>query len=187
MASSVSTLDPLELERRRRDGEPVELVDVRTPAEFRSVHAAPARNVPLDQLRDETLRELAGRAAQRPVYLICQQGGRGESACRKICAAGGVHVVNVAGGTAAWEAAGLPVVRGKKAMSLDRQVRLGAGALVLVGIALAYAIHPAWIGLSIFIGAGLVFSGITGFCGMAILLAKMPWNQDSGGACAEKP
>jgi hypothetical protein len=60
---------------------------------------------------------------------------------------------------------------------MERQVRIGAGALVLASLALAQWVHPAWIGLAAFMGAGLVFSGVTGFCGMAIILAKMPWNQ----------
>jgi hypothetical protein len=83
----------------------------------------------------------------------------------------------------------LTVVRGKKAISLERQVRIAAGLLVLVGAALGAFIHPAWIGLAAFVGAGLVFAGVTDTCGMGLLLARMPWNrtsaapaQDSGGA-----
>ncbi len=184
MNASVSAITPRQLEERRRQGEPIDLIDVRTPAEYQSVHAAQARNVPLDQLRGDALRELANRAAKQTLYIICQQGGRGLSACQKLLAAGGLSVVNVEGGTAAWEAAGLPVIHGKQTISLERQVRIGAGALVLIGIALAHWVHPAWIGLSAFLGAGLVFSGITGFCGMAIILAKMPWNQATGATCS---
>lgn len=74
-------------------------------------------------------------------------------------------------------AAGLPVVRGKKAVSLERQVRITAGSLVLIGAILGYFVHPYWIGLSAFIGAGLAFAGITDTCGMGMMLARMPWNQ----------
>lgn len=77
----------------------------------------------------------------------------------------------------AWEAAGLPVVRGKKAISLERQVRIAAGLLVLLGAILGFFVNPSFIGISAFVGAGLVFAGITDTCGMAMMLAKMPWNQ----------
>jgi rhodanese-related sulfurtransferase len=88
-----------------------------------------------------------------------------------------MHVVCVEGGTDAWEQAGLPVVRGHKVISLDRQVRMAAGLLVLLGVGLSFLVHPAFSALSAFVGAGLLFAGITDTCGMAMLLAKMPWNQ----------
>jgi hypothetical protein len=74
-------------------------------------------------------------------------------------------------------AAGLPVVRGSKAISLERQVRMAAGSLVLLGILLAWLVHPACYGLSALVGAGLVFAGMTNTCGMGLLLARMPWNR----------
>ena len=74
-------------------------------------------------------------------------------------------------------AAGLPIVRGKAAMSLERQVRIAAGSLVLIGILLSLFVHPYLLGLSAFVGAGLVFAGITDTCGMGMLLARMPWNR----------
>ena len=108
--------------------------------------------------------------------MICRSGSRGQKACEKLATAG-LRVVNVEGGTQAWEAAGLPVVRGRKTISLERQVRIAAGSLVVVGSALGYFVNPAWIGLAAFVGAGLVFAGITDTCGMGLLLARMPWNQ----------
>jgi rhodanese-related sulfurtransferase len=86
------------------------------------------------------------------------------------------NVISVEGGTNAWSEAGLPVVRGKKAVSLERQVRIAAGFLVLLGIGLGVVVHPYLLGLSAFVGAGLMFSGITDTCGMALVLARMPWN-----------
>ncbi|HJZ53542.1 MAG TPA: YgaP-like transmembrane domain, partial [Gemmataceae bacterium] len=80
-------------------------------------------------------------------------------------------------GTPAWERAGGPVVRGKKAVSLERQVRIAAGLLVLLGVVLALTIDPWFVLVSGFIGAGLVFAGVTDTCGMGLLLARMPWNQ----------
>jgi rhodanese-related sulfurtransferase len=85
--------------------------------------------------------------------------------------------VSVDGGTQAWEAAGLPIVRGQKTISLERQVRIAAGSLVVLGAVLGYFVHPYFIGLSAFVGAGLVFAGVTDTCGMGMLLARMPWNK----------
>ncbi len=85
-------------------------------------------------------------------------------------------MVNVEGGTLAWDQAGYPVIRGRKVMSLERQVRIAAGSLVLTGIGLSF-LHPWLLGISAFVGAGLVFAGITDTCGMGMILARMPWNQ----------
>ena len=174
---SVPTITPRELEELRRRGEPVDLIDVRTPVEYREVHAEPARLVPLDALDPRALLEARNGLRDEPLYLICRSGSRGRQACEKLLAAGFTHVINVEGGTLAWEQAGLPVVRGKKAISLERQVRIAAGALVVLGTALGAFVHPAFLGLSAFVGAGLVFAGVTDTCGMGMLLARMPWNQ----------
>lgn len=169
-----ATISPRELQDRVQRGESVELIDVRTPAEFEEVHVTFARNAPLDRLDAAAYRD---RPAGQPLYVICKSGGRGRQACEKLRAAGLDNAVNVEGGTSAWEQAGLPVVRGKKTMSLERQVRIAAGSLVLTGAALGYFVDPYWIGLSAFVGAGLMFAGITDTCGMALLLGRMPWNQ----------
>ena len=158
-------------------GEPLCLIDVRTPAEYREMHVAAARNVPLDRLDPQTLRQDVKVAEGKPLYVICQKGGRGKQACEKLAAAGWSDVVNVEGGTLACEAAGVPLVRGKKTISLERQVRIAAGSLVLLGAVLSVTVHPYFIGLSAFVGAGLIFAGITDTCGMAMCLARMPWNQ----------
>jgi len=153
------------------------LIDVRTPAEFQQVHAVGARNIPLDRLSaDQLTRELNGSES---IYVICRSGARGRKACEKLHAAGIANAVNVEGGTDAWEAAGLPVVRGRKALSLERQVRMAAGAIVVTGAVLAWWVHPAFVTVCAFVGAGLVFAGITDTCGMGLLLARMPWNRAS--------
>jgi rhodanese-related sulfurtransferase len=176
MTPTVSAVSPQQLEQLRQQGKTFELIDVRTPAEFRALHAEPAKNYPLDALHGSTLRELADRAAKHTLYLICQKGGRGKTACEQLRACGAENIANIEGGTLAWEAAGLPVIRGEQTMSLERQVRIAAGSLVVVGAALAWFVHPAFVGLSALVGAGLVFAGITDTCGMGMLLAKMPWN-----------
>jgi rhodanese-related sulfurtransferase len=165
----------------------VDLIDVRTPAEFREVHASLARNVPLDTLDPGTVMAARNGATDKPLYVICQSGGRAAKACQKFIDAGYANVVNVEGGTRAWDAAGLPVVRGEKAMSLERQVRIAAGFIVLVGSVLGF-FYPPCIGIAAFVGAGLIFAGITDTCGMAMLLAKMPWNRVAaeGAACSTR-
>ena len=97
--------------------------------------------------------------------------------CQKLEAAGFTNLVNVDGGTSAWQSAGLPVVEGKKVMSLERQVRIAAGSLVVIGVIVGQFVHPSGFGLSALIGAGLVFSAVTNTCGMGMMIAKMPWNR----------
>jgi len=177
----VATISPTTLVDLRRKGEKVTLIDVRTPAEFGEVHVDFAHNIPLDRLDTQAVKAVAGDG---PLYFVCKSGTRSQKACEKLIAAGLSDVISVEGGTAACEAAGVPVIRGKKAMSLERQVRIAAGALVAIGAALA-AFGPEapvnWqaigAGLAGFVGCGLVFAGITDTCGMAMLLARMPWNQ----------
>ena len=165
-----------ELHEIRQAGRDVMLLDVRTPAEYREAHIAFAQNAPLDRLDPQgTAREFSPPNGQ-PLYVICQSGGRSKQACEKLSAAG-LQVVDVAGGTQAWVNAGLPVVRGQKTVSLERQVRIAAGSLVLFGAVLGYFVHPYFVGLAAFVGAGLIFAGVTDTCGMGMILARMPWNQ----------
>jgi rhodanese-related sulfurtransferase len=174
---NVNVVLPEELKRIHERGETIELIDVRTPAEYHEAHVAFARNVPLERLDQIAGRAESGEARAKPLYVVCRSGSRGKEACRRLIAAGYAEVVNVEGGTLACEKTGLPMVRGKRAISLERQVRIAAGSLVLLGAVLGLLVHPYWIALAAFIGAGLVFSGITDTCGMALLLARMPWNQ----------
>jgi rhodanese-related sulfurtransferase len=168
----VATISPRELAALIDRGEVAEIIDVRTPAEYREVHVPQARNVPLDSVN----RDIMGDAT-RSTYFICQGGGRSAKACQKVMEAGIKNVVSVDGGTKAWADAVLPVVRGKKTISLERQVRIAAGSLVLLGAILAWFVHPYFIGISAFVGAGLVFAGVTDTCGMGMVLARMPWNK----------
>ena len=124
---SIRTITPEELEALRADGREIALIDVRTPAEFREIHAAMARNVRLDRLDPQAVMKSRDGAAA-PLYFICRAGSRGRQAAEKLLKAGYTDAINVEGGTLAWEAAGLAVVRGRKAMSLERQVRIAAGS-----------------------------------------------------------
>lgn len=177
--SAVPSVSPEELQQLRQQGSDVELIDVRTPIEYAEVHVDGARLVPLDMLDPQAI---AATCQGKPVYVLCRTGGRAAKACEKLQAAGMTNVYRVEGGTLACAEAGLPMVRGRNVISLERQVRIAAGFLVVMGVVLGWLVHPAFLGLAAFVGAGLMFAGITNTCGMALLLAKMPWNRAADGA-----
>lgn len=179
-----ATISPQELAECLKKGQTIDLIDVRTPVEFREVHVAEARNVPLDQLNPAAVMASRNCSSDQPLYVLCRSGSRGQMACTKFEAAGFTNVVNVAGGTAACEQAGLKVIRGKKTISLERQVRIAAGALVAIGTALGAFVHPGFLGIPAFVGCGLMFAGITDTCGMGMILARMPWNHCDTTSCA---
>ena len=155
-------------------GTPVRVLDVRTPGEFENRHIAGAYNVPLDQLAEHApeLRAVSGGL----VVLVCQSGQRASRAEALLRQAGmpGVHVLE--GGMTAWVQAALPTRRTRARMSLERQVRIAAGALVALGSFAALTISPFWAAVPALIGSGLVFAGITDTCAMGMLLAKLPYN-----------
>ncbi len=182
-------LTVLELQNRLRDDPKAALLDVRTPVEFAEVHADRAVNLPLDRLTPASLSQAGCTRLDQPVYLLCRSGQRAAKAAEKLQAAGYTHAVVITGGTLAWIEAGLPITRGTtKTISLDRQMRIAAGSLVLGGALLAHFVHPGFIWLAGFVGAGLIFAGITNWCGMGLLLAKLPWNQHvQPPSCSPKP
>ena len=169
--NGVQVVSPQQLAERLQQDATTNVIDVRTPVEYQEVHVPEARNVPLDRLAGDTQLVDGG-----PLYVVCKSGGRARRACEQLAQKGVGQLHLVEGGTDAWVIAGLPVVRGKKSISLERQVRIAAGTLVLLGIVLGWFWHPAGLGLSAFVGAGLVFAGVTDTCGMGMMLAKMPWN-----------
>lgn len=165
--------------RSRLESEPdLVLIDVRTPAEYAEVHIPQARSAPLDGLDPEALASSGRAPRDRRIHVICRTQNRSKLGAAAFEKAGFAEVTVVDGGTAGWEAAGYPVTRGTvKVISLERQVRIAAGTLVILGVLLAALVHPAFILLSGFVGAGLVFAGITDFCGLGLLLARAPWNR----------
>ncbi|MEQ8786814.1 MAG: rhodanese-like domain-containing protein [Pirellulaceae bacterium] len=174
---TISSISPAELGALRESGSELDLIDVRTPVEFREIHLSWARNVPLDQLDPQAVMKARNGSAEQTLYVVCRSGSRGRQACERFIKAGFTNVVNIEGGTQACAQAGLDVVRGKKVMSLERQVRVAAGSLILLSAALGWLVHPGFYGLAAFVGAGLVFAGITDTCGMGLMLARMPWNR----------
>lgn len=166
---------PGELEELLREHPGIRLLDVRTPGEYETVHIPGAYNVPLDTL-DEHAEEIRTNVGD-PVVLVCQSGARARRAEEALKDAGmpNLHVLD--GGVSGWVAAGNPVRRGTGRISLERQVRVVAGALAAVGGALALLVSP-WFGvLPAFVGSGLVFAGVTDTCGMALVLSRLPYNR----------
>lgn len=173
---------PSQLKSNLEQGHKVQLIDVRSTAEYAAGHVPGALNVPMDQIESR----LDDLAADTEVILVCQSGNR---ACMTHDMIEGHHnnLTILDGGTKAWQECGLPVVSSTRTRwSLDRQVRLGAGMLVLIGVILSVTVQPGFIWLAGFVGAGLTFAGLTDVCGMAALLAKMPWNRPATPAPAAK-
>jgi rhodanese-related sulfurtransferase len=177
----MQTINAIALANQQKQGV-VNLIDVRTPAEFGALHAKGAVNIPLDKLEPGALAHCNGS----PIYFICKSGVRAQKAMDKLRESGFSNMVQVEGGTDAWKSAGLPIEQGKKALGLEQQVRIVAGSMALVGAAVVLAGQPLGLILVGFMGAGMVFAGITDTCGMAMLLAKMPWNQNAK-ACPSSP
>lgn len=170
----MKTISPADLQETLATQPSAAVIDVRTPVEFAEVHVPQARNVPLDELKPGALQ----LPKDQPVYLVCRSGQRATKAAEKMAKEGFSQPIVVEGGTLAWVDANLPVTRSAvKVISLERQVRIAAGSLVLIGIILGWFVHRGFFGLSAFVGAGLVFAGVTDFCGMGLLLAKLPWNR----------
>jgi len=151
------------------------VIDVRTPAEYKSAHVIGAELHPLDKLDAAAYCKDAGTDA--PVYILCQSGKRASMAAEKLAAAGHSQAIVVEGGTLAAIDAGLDIEYGKGAISIERQVRIVAGLMVLCGTLAGVFIHPGFLIVPGFVGTGLAFAGITDTCGMAMMLGKCPWNQ----------
>ena len=170
----MKSISPAELQKILVAQPSAPVIDVRTPVEFAEVHVPQARSVPLDELKPDALQ----LQKDQPVYLLCRSGQRATKAAEKFAREGFTQPVVIEGGTLAWIDANLPVTRSAvKVISLERQVRITAGAIVFIGVLLAHFVNFHFIWLSGFVGAGLVFAGITDFCGMGLLLAKLPWNK----------
>jgi rhodanese-related sulfurtransferase len=156
------------------------LVDVREPVEHAEEHITGAKLIPLGQLE----KRVAEIDKNSPLVVMCRSGKRGGDALKTLEAKGITNARNLEGGILAWKAAGLPVdASAKKVLPLMQQVHLTIGVGVLTGAILALTVHPNWVFLCAFFGAGLVMAGSTGWCGLALLMSKMPWNRVAGQSC----
>ncbi|MFE5188730.1 rhodanese-like domain-containing protein [Streptomyces sp. NPDC056628] len=155
------------------------IIDVRTPGEYAGGHLPGALNIPLDQIQ-RALPDIRHAADRGDILVVCASGARSENAGR-ILAEHGVTAATLSGGTGAWAADGHELHRPQGAAratwGMERQVRLTAGVLVLLGLLLGHVVHPAFQLLSAGIAGGLVFSALTNTCGMAAVLAQLPHNR----------
>jgi rhodanese-related sulfurtransferase len=152
------------------------IVDVRERAEWDALRVEHAVLAPLSAFPGA----VDGLDKNSRVLTLCTVGARAEDAGRRLAAAGFRDVAVISGGLDAWQAAGLPVIVGKKGgWTIERQVRLIAGLLVSAGAAAGFFVHPAFFGVCALVGAGLTLSGLTNWCGAALILLKMPWNRSA--------
>jgi len=167
-------ISPAEARAKLERGEAI-LVDIREPMEHARENIPGAKLAPLSRF------EAAGIAANEnapAVIFHCQSGGRTNANAARLGACGVRDVYVLEGGLSAWKAAGLPTrLDRSQPIEMQRQVQIAAGSLILLGLALAFFVSPWFIGLTAFVGCGLVFAGISGWCGMAKLLALMRWNR----------
>ncbi|MCH7903513.1 MAG: rhodanese-like domain-containing protein [Armatimonadetes bacterium] len=171
--SSHGRIDAGGLRGRLDSGDRLQLVDVRSRGEYDAGHLPGSINVPLDQI-ELRMDDLSERCE---VVLVCQTGGRAAMS-RDLIGAGKPRVLVLEGGLDAWSAADCITVQSQSARwPLERQVRLVAGLLILLGTILALTVASGWIFVALGVGAGLTFAGLTGICGMSSLFALLPWNR----------
>ncbi len=152
----------------------IDFINVCTPAEYKEKHIKGVRSVPLDTLSSH----VTALNQKKTIYIHCRSGNRGRQAIEKLHALGvTAELVNVEGGLLAWEEAGHETGSHTSRLPIMRQVFIGAGGLVLGGVALTYFVDDTFILVPLFVSLGLLVSGITGWCGMALLLSRMPWNK----------
>lgn len=151
------------------------LIDVRTVDEFKSGTIPDAICIPHDQIQDQ----VADFNPEEDIYLFCGSGKRSAKACETLKAKGFKNITELEGGFSSWSKQGLSCSRKRKAISIQRQVMISAGFLISLGMALGCWVNNAFYFIAAFVGIGLFFAGLTGFCGMALLLEKMPWNKEN--------
>lgn len=162
-------------EARNRIAQGAVLIDIRDPDEHARQHIPGARNLPVH--------ELDALDQSDAVIFHCRSGMRTDAHGARLARTGACEAYVLEGGLEAWRKAGLPIAADAKApLEIMRQVQIAAGLLVLSGVVLGFAVAPGFFALSAFVGAGLTFAGVSGWCGMAKLLAMMPWNRRAAAA-----
>lgn len=175
----IKTVDAVTLKCWIDNGEAV-VVDVREPAEHAAENIHGATLVPLGTVNKTVLPE----SGDKKLVIHCRSGKRSMNACEKLLTEDpNLELYNLEGGISAWSAAGHAVASsGKFFLPLDRQVQLAIGLMLIAGSVLGTIFSPSWFLLTGFIGAGLTVAGLTGFCGLAMVMARMPWNQSVSSA-----
>ncbi len=168
----MSNIASKELDNKIKQGQRHHLIDVRTAAEFNSECIdARCRNIPLDKIKTLNLPK------ESEIVLVCASGNRSSRARETLAEQGFTNVYSLDGGLANWKANKFPTKRIEGVLPIMQQTQILAGILVLTGALGSLLITPGFIWLAIFIGAGLIFAGLSGWCGMAQLLGHLPWNK----------
>jgi rhodanese-related sulfurtransferase len=181
MSAPVKTISASQFLKEYRDGsDKLYIVDLRTYNEVESEYIDDCAHFPVQTLSSAELHsylEKDGHSAEHPIYLLCAGGPRASLAAEKLKEDFVAELIVISGGLNALKASGLIPSKGPgNSLSLERQVRIAAGSLVVIGILAGQFMSPLFYGLSGFVSAGLIFAGVTDTCGMVILLARMPWN-----------
>jgi rhodanese-related sulfurtransferase len=185
MSQRFFSIAPEQLHQRMQSDRPATVVDVRSQAEYRAGHVRGATSVPLDEMDTSDLIGQTGNpsaGSDQPLYLTCHSGLRAQQAAEKLHSAGYDNIVLLQGGTEAWEKSGLPMRRIGNAISLERQVQITIGTLLILKVVFGFTVHEVFFVLAALIGAGLITAGVTRWCGMARLISRMPWNQTNDSA-----
>ncbi len=181
MSTHVSSISPQQLHEIKRQGRYAPLLDVRSTAEYRAGHIPGAQLIPIDTLSSDVLAQTFKRPSlgvEETLYVTCHAGPRARQAAERLQAAGYKNVALLEGGTERWEQLGLPVERCGKALSLERQVQIAIGSLLVLKVFLGFSVNELFFALTAMLGVGLIIAGTTRWCGLARLIALMPWNRD---------
>ena len=181
-SANIPSISAHEYLERKRQGGSIALFDVRTAAEYREGHIPMARLLPLDELNEEALHqelEQLRPSSEMQIVFTCHSGFRAQQAYERMRNAGYGNLLLLQGGTEAWKNAGYPLSRCSKVMSLERQVQIAIGGLLLLKVIFGFTVHEMFFLLGAVIGAGLIVAGMTRWCGMARLVAAMPWNREN--------
>lgn len=179
----VKKITATEFVEKWKRGERPRLIDVRTPVEFAEVHAEMAEPLPLAELNEASV--AANKLAEGELYIICKSGARATKAALALQGMGLQRVAIIEGGTDAWVAAGAPVVRDRKVLPLQRQVHIVFGLVNLAFSILALTVNPLFAIGCLVMSLGITNAGITGWCGLGLLIAMAPWNRQAAACCAK--
>jgi rhodanese-related sulfurtransferase len=186
MSTQVPTVSPQQLHEVRRRGQFAPVLDVRSVAEYRAAHIPGAQLIPVDALSVDAVAQAFNRPSlgrEETLYITCHAGPRALQAAERLQRAGLDNLTLIEGGTRRWQELGLPVERCGKALSLERQVQIAIGSLLVLKVFLGFSVHELFFALTAMIGVGLIIAGTTRWCGMAKLIAQLPWNRNAN--CAQ--
>jgi len=182
MSTQFSSTSPQRLHEAKRNGRYAPVLDVRCSAEYRAGHVPGSQLMPIDSLSADTLAQTCKRPSlgrEETLYIACHAGPRALQAAERLQRSGFKNLALIEGGTRRWEQLGLPLERCGKALSLERQVQIVVGSLLVLKVLLGFSVRELFFALTAMLGIGLIITGTTRWCGMARLIARLPWNRNT--------